>query len=184
MFHLDEYVGISISHPASFRKYLNERLVNKVRPGKVHLINGNASDPGGECKRLNDLISRVAIDIAFIGIGENGHIAFNDPPADFETEEPYIVVNLDENCRKQQVGEGWFDSIEEVPTRAISMSVKQIMKAEAIICTCPDKRKAEAVRNCLSANAAITPMHPASILKQHKNGYIFLDKDSASLLEK
>ena len=183
MFHLDEYIGLPSSHPASFKRYLSERLVEKVKPGIVNFINGDASDPAAECRRLNELIAKEPIDIAFIGIGENGHIAFNDPPADFGTIDPYIVVDLDEKCRLQQVGEGWFNSIEEVPTQAISMSIKQILEAKSIICTCPDKRKAEAVRDCLSKNAPITPHHPASILKEHENIFVFLDKDSASLLK-
>ena len=182
MFHLDEYIGILATHPASFRKYLTEHLINKVHLGKINLIKGDAIDPEIECKRIGRLISKESIDIAFIGIGENGHIAFNDPPADFRTEEPYIIVDLDEKCRRQQIGEGWFSSMEEVPRRAISMSVKQIMKSECIICICPEKRKAEAVRDCLSDAAPISPNHPASILKKHKNAYIFLDKESASLL--
>lgn len=183
MFHLDEYVGISATHPASFRKYLKERLVDRVRPGKVHYIEGDAPDPKVECKRVGAFISKEVVDIAFIGIGENGHIAFNDPPADFETDEPYIVVNLDEKCRQQQVGEGWFNSIEDVPKKAISMSVNQIMKARVIICTCPDERKSKTVRDCFSKDAPISPIHPASILKQHENAHIFLDKESASLLK-
>ena len=128
------------------------------------------------------MISKGRIDVAFIGIGENGHVAFNDPPADFETEDPYIIVDLDDKCRQQQVGEGWFASIDEVPKKAISMSVKQIMKSNVVICTCPHKRKAMAVRDCLSIDAPITPLHPASIVKQHPQAYVFLDKESASLL--
>jgi glucosamine-6-phosphate deaminase len=182
MLHLDEYIGIPSTHPASFRKYLIERLVDKVHPGTVHLIQGDASDPAVEVKRISNLISKDMIDVAFIGIGENGHIAFNDPPADFETEDPYIVVHLDEKCRQQQVGEGWFTSMNEVPRTAISMSVKQIIKSNVIICTCPDKRKAMAVHNCLSAGSPITPLHPASILKRHPQTYVFLDSKSASLL--
>lgn len=184
MFHLDEYIGLTRDHPASFRKYLSERLVERVHPGQVHFIEGDASDPELECKRLGDLISKEKIDIAFIGIGENGHIAFNDPPADFETEDPYIIVNLDDKCRRQQIGEGWFKSLEEVPHRAISLSVRQLMKSDFIICTCPEKRKAEAVRDCLSKDSPVSPMHPASILKQHKKTYIFLDKESASFLKR
>lgn len=183
MFHLDSYIGLPVTHPASFRRYLNERLVNKIHPGKVFFINGNTPDPIVECKRVGALIREEKVDVAFIGIGENGHIAFNDPPADFETEEPYIIVNLDDRCRQQQVGEGWFKSIEEVPQQAISMSIKQIMKAEHIICTCPEKRKAEAVRDCLSKDVPVSPLHPASILKQHENAHVFLDKESASLLK-
>jgi glucosamine-6-phosphate deaminase len=184
MFHLDEYVGLPASHPASFRKYLMERLVNRVHPGRVNLIEGDARDIEAERRRISKLISYEKVDVAFVGIGENGHLAFNDPPADFETEEPYLILSLDEKCRKQQVGEGWFHSLEEVPRKAISMSIRQIMKAEHIICTCPDKRKAEAVRDCLSVDMPITPMHPSSILKQHDRAHIFLDKYSASLLRR
>lgn len=182
MFHLDEYVGLPAAHPASFRRYLTERLVEKVRPGKVHFIEGDASDAAAEAERISGIISKKVIDVAFIGIGENGHIAFNDPPADFETEKPYLVVGLDEKCRRQQVGEGWFKSIEEVPRKAITMSMRQVIKAKRIVCTCSDRRKAEAVRDCLSAGSPVTPFHPASILKEHKNVYVFLDKESASLL--
>lgn len=182
MFHLDEYIGLPEHHNASFRKYLKERLVNKVHPGKVHFIKGDARDPEKECDRMNWIISQEGIDIAFVGIGENGHLAFNDPPADFEIENPYIIVDLDQKCRQQQVGEGWFRSIEEVPDQAISMSIKQILKSKKVICVVPDKRKAEAVRNCLSANTPISPMHPASILKTHPHTRVFLDEESSSLL--
>ena len=180
MFHLDEYIGIPETHPASFRKYLRERLVDIVHPGTVHFLNGEADNPQVECDRLNQIISQHQIDIAFVGIGENGHLAFNDPPADFETEDPYILVELDEACRLQQVGEGWFTGLEAVPTQAISMSIRQIMKARTIICTVPDERKAEAVRDCL--HGEITPMHPASILQTHPDCSVFLDTGSASLL--
>ena len=184
MFHLDEYVALPATHPASFRNYLNERLVKRVRPGEIHLIEGDARDPEAECRRISGLISKESVDVAFVGIGENGHLAFNDPPADFEIETPYIIVKLDEKCRKQQIGEGWFNSIDEVPEKAISMSIKQIMRSSNIICTCPDKRKAEAVRDCLSADSPVTPIHPSSILKEHPRCYVFLDKDSASLLRR
>ena len=180
MFHLDEYIGISDTHPASFCKYLQERLVDIVQPGTVHFLNGETNDPQFECDRLNQIISQYQIDVAFVGIGENGHLAFNDPPADFETEDPYIVVELDEACRLQQVGEGWFNGLDDVPTHAISMSIRQIMKAQTIICTVPDERKAEAVRNCL--HGEITPMHPASILQEHPDCTVYLDAGSASLL--
>ena len=180
MFHLDEYIGIPETHPASFRKYLKDRFVEIVQPGTVHFLNGEAHDPQTECDRLNEIISDHLIDVAFVGIGENGHLAFNDPPADFETAAPYIVVELDERCRLQQVGEGWFHGLDDVPTHAISMSIKQIMKSEKIICTVPDKRKAEAVRACLQGD--ITPMHPASILQKHKDCTIYLDSGSSSLL--
>lgn len=180
MFHLDEYIGISNGHPASFCKYLQERLVDIVQPGTVHFLNGEVNDPQTECNRLNQTISQHQIDVAFVGIGENGHLAFNDPPADFEIEDPYIVVELDEACRLQQVGEGWFNGLEDVPTHAISMSIQHIMKSKSIICTVPDKRKAEAVRNCLYGE--ITPMHPASILQKHPDCTVYLDAGSASLL--
>ena len=180
MFHLDEYIGIPETHPASFRKYLRERLVDIVQPGTVHFLDGEADEPQAECDRLNRIISQHQIDVAFVGIGENGHLAFNDPPADFETEDPYILVELDEACRLQQVGEGWFTGLDEVPSQAISMSIRQIMKAQTIICTVPDERKAEAVRNCL--HGEITPMHPASILQTHPDCTVFLDAGSASLL--
>jgi glucosamine-6-phosphate deaminase len=182
MFHLDEYIGIPISHKASFRKYLTERFLDRVSPLKsFHLINGE-NEPTAECQRLNALISQVNIDLALAGIGENGHLAFNDPPADFDTTDPYIVVDLDEACRKQQWGEGWFETMEEVPKKAISMSIQQIMKSKEIICSVPDERKALAVSNCMKET--ISNMHPASILQNHPNCTVFLDKHSASLIKK
>ncbi len=179
-FHLDEYVGLPETHPASFRKYLRERITDRVHPREFHLIDGEAANAIEECRRVGNLISRHQIDAAFVGIGENGHIAFNDPPADFETEEPYIVVNLDERCRKQQVGEGWFADVKEVPRRAISMSVQQIMKARNILCIVPDERKAEAVRMCVELE--VSPLHPASILQRHNNVTLYLDRQSSSRL--
>lgn len=181
-FHLDEYVALPETHPASFRGYLRERIINRVHPRAFHLINGEAPDVVEECKRVGDLISQQHIDAAFVGIGENGHLAFNDPPADFETEAPYIVVDLDEQCRKQQVGEGWFASLEEVPRQAISMSIKQILKARTILCIVPDQRKAEAVRNCVETE--VSPMRPASILQRHEDVTLYLDRNSSSLLRK
>lgn len=180
MFHLDEYIGLPETHPASFRRYLKERLIDRVHPGTVHLIEGDVPDPQAECRRLNRLIAGQEVDVAFVGIGENGHLAFNDPPADFEVEAPYIVVELDEACRRQQVGEGWFASLEEVPGFAITMSVKQIIKSEAIICLVPHRRKAQAVKDCFGGD--VTPLHPASILRQHEHAGVFLDADAASLL--
>jgi len=181
MFHLDEYIGLPADHPASFRKFLKERFVDKV-PGlkAVHFVDGNAEDPQQECKRLGDIIAKHAIDVALVGIGENGHLAFNDPPADFETADAYIIVELDEKCRAQQLGEGWFKTLEQVPRRAISMSIRQIMKSACVIASVPEKRKAEAVASAVQG--PVTPMHPASILKQHSNCKIFLDEDAASLL--
>jgi glucosamine-6-phosphate deaminase len=181
MFHLDEYIGLAEDHPASFRKFLKERFVDKVPALKaVHFVEGNADDPEQECQRTGAIIVTHPIDVALIGIGENGHLAFNDPPADFETEEPYIIVELDERCRGQQLGEGWFETLEQVPRRAISMSIQQIMKSECLIVSVPDKRKAEAVKNTLEAK--VTNMCPASILQMHKSCKIFLDADAASLL--
>lgn len=180
MFHLDEYIGLPLSHPASFRKYLQERFISKVSPLKaVHLINGEG-DIGQEVRKLSTTISQHPIDVALVGIGENGHLAFNDPPADFEIETPYLVVNLDEPCRKQQMGEGWFSTLDEVPLQAISMSVRQIMKSGHIICSVPDERKALAVKNSLTQE--VSNLYPASILQQHPNCTFYLDKSSASLL--
>jgi glucosamine-6-phosphate deaminase len=181
-FHLDEYVGLPEEHPASFRRYLRERIVDRVQPGAFHFVNGDDPDPTAECGRVGELISRQTIDAAFVGIGENGHLAFNDPPADFETEEPYLVVELDEECRNQQVGEGWFSTLDEVPRQAISMSIRQILKARRVICVVPERRKARAVRDCLEFE--ISPMRPASILQQHPGTTIYLDKESASLLNR
>ena len=181
MFHLDEYVGLPITHKASFRKYLNERFIDPIGCLKAaHLIIGDGPDPVAECRRLNELISQHQIAVAIAGIGENGHLAFNDPPADFETEEPYLVVDLDERCRQQQLGEGWFERFDEVPRQAISMSIRQLMKSQCLILSVPDERKAEAVRNTLTQS--VSPDYPASIVQQHSNCYLYLDKASAVLI--
>ncbi len=181
MFHLDEYIGFGPTHPASFRKYLQERFVDRVSPlQSVYFVRGEAEDPAAECRRLGALIQTHPIDVACIGIGENGHLAFNDPPADFETQEPYLVVKLDDRCRRQQLGEGWFKTFEQVPNRAISMSIRQIMKSKQLVVTVPDLRKAEAVKNALES--PLTPMCPASILCEHPDCSIFLDAPAASLL--
>jgi glucosamine-6-phosphate deaminase len=179
MFHLDEYVGLPITHPASFRKYLLERLIRKVGIRKYHLLDGEGDTSEG-VHNVGEALRAAPVDGAFVGIGENGHLAFNDPPADFETEEPYLIVDLDEACMRQQVGEGWFTNISEVPRQAISMSVKQILKAREIICVVPDARKAPAVKLCLEGE--ISPMAPASILRTHPAVTIYLDKESAGLL--
>ncbi len=179
MFHLDEYVGMSISHPASFRKYLLERFINPTGIQNYHLLDGTAH-VDEVCATTGASIASAPIDVAFVGIGENGHLAFNDPPADFETDSPYIVVNLDDACRQQQFGEGWFPTFEDVPTQAISMSIKQIMKSREIVCVVPDARKANAVRACLEDE--ISPLTPASILRTHSNVTVYLDNDSAALL--
>lgn len=179
-FHLDEYVGLRDTHPASFRRYLRERIVERVRPGAFHFVAGDAADPGAECRRVGALLAEAPVDVAFVGIGENGHLAFNDPPADFETEEPYLVLALDEACRRQQLGEGWFPRFEDVPARAISMSVRQILKSREILAVVPDRRKAVAVRDCLEQ--PVSPQRPASILREHPRTTLYLDRDSASLL--
>lgn len=181
-FHLDEYIGIPATHKASFRRYLKERFVDQLPDeiGDFHYIRTD-DDPQKECERLGRLIQKHPVDVAFIGIGENGHVAFNDPPADFDTEDPYIIVELDEACRNQQMGEGWFATFDDVPEKAVSMSVKQIMKSSAIICTVPDERKAEAVQK--AAEGPVTPELPASILQKHPNCHLFLDKESAQNLK-
>jgi len=179
MFHLDEYVGLPLTHPASFRKYLFERLIHKVGLTNHHLLDGTG-DANETVRVVGDALRSAPVDVAFVGIGENGHLAFNDPPADFQTEEPYLVVELDEACVRQQVGEGWFANISEVPRRAISMSVRQILKAKEIVCVVPDARKAAAVKLCFEGE--ISPMAPASILRTHSATTIYLDRASASLL--
>lgn len=179
-FHLDEYVGLSEAHPASFRRYLRERFVAPLG-GKVAFVPvAGEGDPERETRRLNELITGRRIAVCFAGFGENCHLAFNDPPADFETEEPYIVVTLDEACRRQQFGEGWFPSLEDVPERAISMSIRQILKSELIVLSVPDERKAQATRDALEG--PVSPLHPASILQTHENTALFLDPPAASLL--
>ena len=180
-FHLDEYAGLPITHPASFRRYLWERFHARLPlpPRAFHYLDGEA-DPAAECARMGRLIAEHEIDVAFLGIGENGHLAFNDPPADFATEEPYIVVELDEACRRQQWGEGWFAALDEVPRRALSMSIRQLLKSRALIVTVPDARKAAAVQAALEG--PVTPQVPASILRQHPDCALFLDTASASRL--
>ncbi len=179
MFHLDEYVGMSIAHPASFRKYLLERFIQPTGLTNYHLLDGEG-DLANVCAQANAAISVAPIDVAFVGIGENGHLAFNDPPADFAIETPYIIVNLDEACRRQQFGEGWFPTLDDVPQQAISMSIQQILKAREIVCIVPDARKAAAVKACLEGE--ISPLAPASILRTHSNVTVYLDQDSAALL--
>ena len=167
VYQLDEYIGLPAHHPASLGEFIRVHLLSRVQPGEVHLLDHGVPSP-------------PTIDVAFTGIGENGHLAFNDPPADFETDEPYITVQLDERCRAQQVGEGWFASIDDVPKAALSMSIRQILKSREILCVVPERRKAEAVRDCFAG--AISPDHPASILQSHRHATVFLDRDSASLI--
>jgi glucosamine-6-phosphate deaminase len=179
LFHLDEYLGLPITHPASFRRYLRERLIDRVGIERAHLLDGEGDVPS-MLDAVSQAIAAQPIDVAFVGIGENGHLAFNDPPADFTTEAAYLIVELDEACRRQQVGEGWFARLEDVPTRAISMSVRQILRAREILCIVPDRRKADAVRDTLTG--PVTPRVPASVLRQHARATLYLDPDSAALL--
>ena len=181
IYHLDEYVGLSPDHPASFRRYLRERFVDRLpfQPGAFHEV-GVEADPVAECRRLAMLVPPEDFDASMIGIGENAHVAFNDPPADFETTAPYLVVTLDEPCRRQQVGEGWFPSLESVPTQAFSMSIRRILASRTIVCSVPDRRKAEAVR--AAVEGPLTPTVPASILRTHPHCSLHLDRGAASLL--
>ena len=181
VFHLDEYVGLSPAHAASFRRYLRERFVHRLptKPAAFHELDGEA-DPATECRRLAALVPAGPFDVALVGIGENAHLAFNDPPADFEATEPYLVVALDEACRRQQVGEGWFATLADVPTQAISMSVPRILSSRTILCSVPDRRKAEAVR--ASVEGPVTPNVPASILQRHPDCRLHLDREAAALL--
>jgi glucosamine-6-phosphate deaminase len=177
-FHLDEYVGLPITHPASFRLFLWSRFVSQLPLPLRHFHYINVeNDLDAECNRLGRLIETCPIDVAFIGIGENGHLAFNDPPADFDTQAPYLVVNLDEKCRRQQLSEGWFPTLEAVPDRAITMSIDRIMRSKRIICTVPDARKADAVGNAL--NGPMTNDVPASKLQLHEGVSMFLDRHAA-----
>ena len=180
MFHLDEYIGLPADHPASFRRFLLERLIRPAGITRYHLLDGEA-DPAEVCERVGRALQSAPIDCAFIGIGENGHLAFNDPPADFSTDEPYIVVGLDAACRQQQVGEGWFPSIADVPSRAITVSIQGLLDSREIICIVPDARKAQAVRRCLEG--PVTPDAPASVLQTHPDTTVYLDSASAALLK-
>ena len=179
-FHLDEYVGLSADHPASFRRFLKERLLAKL-PCQVKsftFVGGDAPDTAAECARLEAAIREKPVDLACIGIGENGHIAFNDPPADFETKAAYAVVALDEVCRRQQVGEGWYPDLDHVPTHAFSMTVPQILATKSIVVIVPDDRKAEAVRRTVKDE--ISPMVPATALRNHPDCTLYLDPPAAS----
>jgi len=179
LFHLDEYIGLPMTHPASFCKYLQERLISRTGIANHHLLDGS-KDPAEVIREANKAITSSPIDIAFVGIGENGHLAFNDPPADFDTEEPYLIVSLDHACRLQQVGEGWFKNLDAVPKQAISMSVRQVLKAREILAVVPDARKASAVKACF--DGPVSPMAPSSILRTHPNATIYLDRQSSALL--
>lgn len=176
LFHLDEYIGLPGTHSASFQRYIRERLVEPAGIVHVHYLDGMV-DPAAMCAKAGEAISTAPVDVAFAGIGENGHLAFNDPPADFETEDPFLMVTLDERACRQQVGEGWFRTLEEVPKRAITMSIRQILKARNIVCIATGRRKAEAVTHCFSGR--ITPTAPASALRTHERAIVFLDREAA-----
>lgn len=178
-FHLDEYVGLDENHPASFRRYLRERLFEIVKPAEVHYLDGMADNLDAECERYSRLLLQEDIDLACIGIGENGHIAFNDPPvADFNDPKWVKVVELDAACRQQQYGEGWFSTLDAVPKYALSQTVPSIMRAKAISCVVPDDRKAEAVSHALKGPVATAC--PASILRGHDNAVLWLDPPASS----
>jgi glucosamine-6-phosphate deaminase len=180
-FHLDEYVGIPPCDRASFRRYLRERFTERLPAlGGFHFIEGDAPDCGAEIARLNQLLDQHPIDLTFAGIGENGHLAFNDPPADFISTAAFKKVTLDPICRLQQLGEGWFATLDEVPTEAISMTVQRIMTSRIVVLTVPDERKATAVREVLEG--PVTNTWPASILQQHGSCHLFLDQAAASKL--
>ncbi len=184
IFHLDEYVGLPESHPASFRKYIKERFVAKLpmAPFEANYVPGDAPDLPAAIARLGAHLQEKPVDVSFIGIGENGHIAFNDPPADFDTEEPYLIVNLDEVCRRQQLGEGWFPTLDDVPKRAVSMSVRQILKSRCIVNTVPDERKAYAMQ--ITFEGELCPAHPASVIRLHPDCATFCDVPAASRLSR
>jgi len=179
LFHLDEYIGLPITHRASFRRYLIDRLITPTGITAAHLLDGE-QDPELVCQTVGRALAAAPVDLACVGIGENGHLAFNDPPADFETREPYIVVTLDAACRRQQVGEGWFAALDDVPPTAISMSIRQILESREVLVVVPDERKAIAVRNTLEG--PVTPTVPASALQRHPSATLYLDQASASLL--
>jgi glucosamine-6-phosphate deaminase len=181
LFHLDEFIGIGVDHPASFRRFLHERLISKTRTGRYHLLDGQ-HDPERVCRAEGEQLAAAPVDVAFAGIGENGHLAFNGPPADFQTEKPYLIVRLDEACRAEQVSEGGFKTLAEVPERAISISIRQLLKAKSLISVVTDARNADVIRRCMEG--AISPLAPASILRTHPAATVYLDQVSASRLAK
>lgn len=182
LFHLDEFLGIPLAHRASISCYIKENIINKVNPGKFYLINGAAKNPRRECSKLNKIISRLDLDLVFLGIGENGHLAFNEPPGNFQSKLPFIIVKLHESTRKRQLREGLFSNLSSVPDAAISMSISQILKSRNIICLAFGKKKAQIIKSCFRDQ--VSPLFPASILQKHKNALLYLDKNSASLLLK
>ncbi len=180
-FHLDEYIDLPETHPASFLRYLRERFLAHVpNIGALHFVDGNVADVPAELARLNSLIAAQPVDLVFAGIGENGHLAFNDPPADFDVEDALITVPLDEACRRQQWGEGWFPSLEAVPQRAITMTIRQIMRGRRLILSVPGARKAHAIREAVEG--PVTPLCPASIVQRHPDCHLLLDPPAAQYL--
>ena len=178
-FHLDEYIGLPEDHPASFRRYLRERFVARVGPVDFVPVNGDA-EPAAEIARLGTLVGAAPIDLCFAGLGENCHLAFNDPPADFASSEPFLAVTLDEACRRQQLGEGWFPTLSDVPKTAITMSISQIMRSRVIVLSVPDARKAQAVADMLQQ--PVDPRFPGTILRRHPHVRLFVDEASAAML--
>ncbi|MCY1719406.1 glucosamine-6-phosphate deaminase [Prolixibacteraceae bacterium Z1-6] len=182
VFHLDEYKDLPDTHPASFRKYLKERILTQVKPGKVYLLNGDVEDLETEISNYEELLRNHPIDVACIGIGENGHLAFNDPPvADFNDPKLVKIVELDNDCRMQQYNEGWFESFDDVPKYALSLTIPAIMQCKKISCVVPDERKAKAVFDTI--NTEISTKCPATILRTHPDTVLYLDKPAASLLD-
>lgn len=181
MFHLDEYVGLSDAHPASFRRYLKDRFTSLISLKQAYFVNGE-DDIAKNIQKLTEEIRKEPIDLALIGIGENAHIAFNDPPADFDTLEAYIIVNLDDKCKQQQVGEGWFPTLADVPSQAISMTPFQIVQSKVIVSCVPHKVKSNAIKMMMERE--VTNKVPATLLKTHQDITLFLDQESASEIPK
>lgn len=181
IFHLDEFVGVAPTDQSSSEHFLQTYFLSQIKaPLSYTPINGHVADIKAEVKELNAKMAKYPLDVAFICIGENGHLAFNDPPADFDTKDPYIIVDLDVKSRRQQVGEGWFKTLNDTPHKAITMSISEIISSGSIICSCPDRRKARAVKSCLFDD--ISPLNPASALRSKKECYLFLDRQSACLV--
>lgn len=181
LFHMDEYLGMTSEHPASFRRFMKEKLLDFVKPATFYGISGDANDPEVESKRYAGLLQEHSPDLCCLGIGENGHLAFNDPPfADFNDPKAVKLVELDSISRRQQVGEGHFPSLQDVPTHALTLTVPALLAARHVLAIVPEKRKSRAVKEALTG--PVSPDCPASILRQTPHARLFLDRDSASLL--
>jgi glucosamine-6-phosphate deaminase len=180
VFHMDEYVGLGPDHPASFQRWIRERIVDRTQPGASHYLDGRA-EPEAECRRYAGLLAARPLDLCCLGIGENGHLAFNDPPvADFDDPLDLKVVELDARCRQQQVGEGHFATVGAVPTHALTVTIPALLRAATVVAVVPEARKAEPVRAALTG--PVSPACPASVLRHHPNATLHLDQDSAGLL--